>query len=68
MGHEHMKTFIENLCVKNILKNDKLVEGSGGKLVVGDASAASAATMKAHDTRGVAMTSAWRLALLFLAK
>ncbi len=58
MGHEHVKTFISNFFAKNILKKDKLVEVSGGKVVVADASAASAAIIKAHDARGVAVTSA----------
>ncbi len=49
MGHEHVKTFIANFFAKNILKKDKLVVVSGGKLVVPDASAASAAMVKAND-------------------
>ncbi len=40
------------------LKKDKLVEISGGKLVVADVSTASAAIIKANDGRGVAEISA----------
>ncbi len=38
-------------------KKDKLVESSGGKLVVADVSTASATIIKANDARGVAVTS-----------
>ncbi len=40
------------------MKKDKLVEISGGKLVVADVSTASAAIIKANDARGGAMASA----------
>ncbi len=40
-----------------LMKKDKLVEISGGKLVVADVSTASAAIIKANDARGVAVAS-----------
>ncbi len=40
------------------MKKDKLVEISGGKLVVVDVSTAPAAINKTNEARGVAVTSA----------
>ncbi len=48
------------------MKKDKLVELSGGKLVVADVLTASAAIIKVNDARGVAVTSARQPALLLL--
>ncbi len=41
-----------------LMKRDKLVEISGGKLTAADVSTAPAAIIKTNDARGVATTSA----------
>ncbi len=48
------------------MKKDKLVEISGGKCVAADASAVSAAIIKANAARGVAVKSAWQPTLFSL--